>query len=96
MRACLHYIFVEAKSASGNRAEARLQNLTAMRLGLGIYLELHRRAKAANFDDCMDMPDCTRQCFGIVTSVELWQIFVMVASETARGDIEFVRYCRRR
>lgn len=65
----------------GHPTKALLQNTTALRLGLEVYLHLFKRAKDADPANCLPMPAVTRENFGIVTSGPAWHVVVMRATD---------------
>lgn len=85
---------MQATGGNGKAGEIRLKVFTAMRIGLQIYLDLFRRAHAADESNCMPLPEFARQSFGITTIGPIWEILVMVAredrSQGRSGRVDFV------
>lgn len=81
---------MEAKGSQGGRGTARVQNATAQRFGLELYRALYRQARAADAANCTSMPECVSHSFGIITSVEQWSVFVMVAPDIDDMEGSFV------
>jgi len=77
-----HFTFTELKGVRRVPGEAMVQNQTAMRIGLGIIVQLQRRASAVpDSQHCLPLSPVMRRVYGVRTSGSVVTLDTMIYEE---------------
>ncbi|OCF74606.1 hypothetical protein I204_04985 [Kwoniella mangroviensis CBS 8886] len=76
------WILIEDKCGRGMMDKGRLQNHTAKRVALQIYVNLWQQASRADPDNCMPLSSMARRVYGLRTFTNVWEIDMMVFDDS--------------
>lgn len=79
-----HHLYAELKGCRGIPGQCQIQNLKAMRAGLGIIVNLHGLSERADPENCLLLSPPMRHVYGLQTSASVFKLFIMILSHQDR------------